>query len=61
MGAKGSPIKFKVNEQDLKVDIPLSKQRSKQILNTVVTDRVNELEKSFRERDELIQRMVESE
>ena len=44
-GAKGSPIKFKINEDDLKHEIPTARKMSKANLDTEVNSRLHELEK----------------
>jgi DUF1009 family protein len=47
-----------VKDEDLLVDIPQAKKMNKEVLDKAVNDRLNELGKQFRERDEYVQRVV---
>ena len=54
-------MKFSVSDKDLHQDLPGARHLNKQKLGQAVHDRVNELEQEFQDRDDKIQRIVESE
>ena len=56
-----SGIKYTVSHKDLHTDIPEARQINKQKIKQAVEDKLNQLEREFLNRDDKIQRIVESE
>ena len=54
-------MKFSVNEKDMVMQLPESRRKNKDELSRVVSAKILDLENSFRDRDDKIQRIVETE
>ena len=56
-----SGIKYTVSHKDLHQDLPEARHINRQKIKQAVTDKLDQLEREFQERDDKIQRIVETE